>query len=228
MLPEDLPFEIFRSPRRRTWSLKIEPEKGLCLSVPEKYSEDAVEKILRRHLPWIERRWRKMKTLPNIKLTQQWMSGEKYFYRGRYWTFRFERATYPHVREDEGDMLIVATSDFSAAAIKRIVEGWIEQQTKKHIEDRLPLWAAQFKITQIPPYRIKRLRRSWGICRSSGKLSFNAQLARFHPDFVDYVIVHELAHLFEMNHSMRFKAIVTGVLPHWRAIVKTHEPKIFS
>jgi predicted metal-dependent hydrolase len=56
----------------------------------------------------------------------------------------------------------------------------------------------------------------WGSCSSSGRLRFNARLAMLPPAMLEYVIVHELAHLREMNHSKRFWAIVTSILPDHR------------
>ncbi|MCR5503733.1 MAG: M48 family metallopeptidase [Lachnospiraceae bacterium] len=60
----------------------------------------------------------------------------------------------------------------------------------------------------------------WGSCSSKGNLNFNCLLMLMPPEVVDYIVVHELAHRLEMNHSPRFYGIVAGILPNYREMEK--------
>ena len=65
--------------------------------------------------------------------------------------------------------------------------------------------------------RVTSARTRWGSCSSKGTVCFSWRLMRMPEEFVEYVVVHELAHLREMNHGPRFWAVVASVLPDWRA-----------
>ena len=83
------------------------------------------------------------------------------------------------------------------------------------LTDRLRYYAGRMGVT----YRrvtIRNQKTRWGSCSSAGNLNFNVRLAQVDPDLLDYVVVHELAHRREMNHSPAFWDIVESVLPDYR------------
>lgn len=90
-------------------------------------------------------------------------------------------------------------------------------RAKKLARDRVkffaPILAVQDKVGQI---RIKDLSSRWGSCSSQGNLNFHFKIIFLPADLADYVIVHELAHLLEMNHSHRFWGVVQSVIPDYR------------
>lgn len=62
------------------------------------------------------------------------------------------------------------------------------------------------------------MRRRWGSCTSGGVLTLNVQLIKAPPQCLDYVLLHELAHLREHNHSKRYYAVLERLLPEWKAL----------
>ncbi|MFZ2682227.1 MAG: SprT family zinc-dependent metalloprotease [Patescibacteria group bacterium] len=73
----------------------------------------------------------------------------------------------------------------------------------------------QFKFTRLS---IRNQRTRWGSCSSTGSLSFTYKIALLPPHLADYIIVHELCHLGEMNHSSRFWQLVARALPEYRSL----------
>ena len=65
--------------------------------------------------------------------------------------------------------------------------------------------------------RLSNARSRWGSCHVSGRISLNWRLIQLPPHLVDYVVVHELAHLREMNHSPRFWSLVGRIIPDYQA-----------
>ena len=88
------------------------------------------------------------------------------------------------------------------------LDGWLD--------DLMPFWCAQFDI--VPPHVSLRLMTSqWGSCRgATRRITLNIELARRGYEMAEYVLVHELCHLFEMNHGPRFYALMDHHLPDWR------------
>jgi len=87
---------------------------------------------------------------------------------------------------------------------------------KAHIANRVAAYAAQMNVTPAV-IKIKNAMKRWGSCSSKKSLNFSWRLIMADDSIIDYVVVHELAHLLEMNHSARFWAVVDGVLPDYPA-----------
>lgn len=90
-----------------------------------------------------------------------------------------------------------------------------KESARRLVHERLEFFNQHYLLTY---YRvaIRDNRRSWGSCSSKQNLNFNYRLIHLEPELVDYVIVHELCHLLEMNHGANFWALVSQTIPDWR------------
>ncbi|WP_200807347.1 M48 family metallopeptidase [Demequina sp. NBRC 110053] len=101
-----------------------------------------------------------------------------------------------------------------------LVRGREAQECRAMLEEWLdalmPVWCAEFDI--VPPHvSLRIMRTQWGSCRAATRrITLNLELARRGFDMAEYVLVHELAHLFELNHGPRFYALMDHHLPDWR------------
>ena len=148
--------------------------------------------------------------------------------------------------DDEGGITVRAPLRTSEAEIRRVLDSkrtWIEKTLEKvsaraqvpklsegELEDLVKLgrkvipartaeWARQAGVT-YGRITVKKQKTLWGSCSSKGNLNFNCLLLRCPEDVMDYVIVHELCHRRELNHSPRFWAEVERVLPEYRKPLK--------
>lgn len=81
-----------------------------------------------------------------------------------------------------------------------------------YFHERVSFWAERVGVT-FGAVRVKGQRSLWGSCTRRGDLNFNWRLTLAPPEVLDYVVVHELAHRLEMNHSRRFWAVVERHCP---------------
>lgn len=94
----------------------------------------------------------------------------------------------------------------------------LRRQLRKAIPPLLAEWAPRVGVP-IPDFTIRRMTTRWGTCNiKARRVTLNLELARREPELLEYVIVHELAHLIEKGHGPRFHAVMDRSLPGWRML----------
>jgi predicted metal-dependent hydrolase len=98
---------------------------------------------------------------------------------------------------------------------KQHIHEWYKQQTARMVADRLPVLASRFDV-KYNKVSIKSQKSRWASCSKKGNLHFNLLLAAAPPDVIDYVIIHELVHLIEFDHSRQFWQLVKEADPDYK------------
>jgi predicted metal-dependent hydrolase len=98
----------------------------------------------------------------------------------------------------------------------RLLEKTLRERARALFAERLAHYAQQLALP-VPPLALSAARTRWGSCSTRSGIRLNWRLIHFPREIVDYVVVHELAHLREMNHSPRFWAVVGQFYPNYRA-----------
>ena len=115
----------------------------------------------------------------------------------------------------EENCLLVLTAMTDADTLKKALKSWYVQQAKQIIPKRVAYYAEQMGEA-YGDIRIKDVKSRWGSCSSKRNLNFNWRLVLAPMEMLDYVVVHELCHLKEMNHSPAFWRLVEAVLPDYK------------
>ncbi|MGA7044086.1 MAG: SprT family zinc-dependent metalloprotease, partial [Nitrososphaeraceae archaeon] len=98
---------------------------------------------------------------------------------------------------------------------KEDIKKWYKNQTAKIVSERLTILNCRLNL-QYNKVLIRNQRSRWGSCSKKRNLNFNLFLAAFPPEVIDYVIIHELLHLKELNHSKKFWELVNAIDPHYK------------
>jgi predicted metal-dependent hydrolase len=205
-------YTLKRSPRRRSIGLRID-DAGLTVSMPLRASEKWLHSVLQEKAHWVVDKlnnWQSKKSVP-----QQWLDGSPILFRGETFTLRVIPSLFAAPPQLHGGELIVHAVDrTSQAAIEKAVTRWYRREAEQVFKECVEHFAP---LMQVAPREVKlsSARTQWGSCTSRGVVRLNWQLVTMPLHLIDYVVVHELAHLVEMNHSAAFWAVVEGACPDY-------------
>ena len=204
-------YILHRSHGRRRISLSID-ERGLRVGAPLRASLREIETVLRDHARWVIRKladWND-KRAP----TRRWESGETVSYLGLPLKIAVEAGGSEVLLTPP--QLHIRTPDFSPDAVSALAKHWLRNQALAHFHRRIDHFRTHITLDTVS-IRLSNARSRWGSCHASGRISLNWRLIHMPQHLIDYVVVHELAHLREMNHSPRFWAVVGSVIPDYTA-----------
>ncbi len=183
------------------------------VSFPPRVPRREVFEVVRQYLGWVENQARRLRERQATLAGRALVSGTRLPYRGRWLTLLIVPSRLRRVRwRQDGTRLICYSAVAGQAYMAGALEAWYREQTLARLRQRLSSLCTGM---ERPPLRlvIRNQKSRWGSCSENGTLSFNWKLAMV-PDFVfDYVLVHELSHLREMNHSERFWELVRNGCP---------------
>ncbi|MCA9386730.1 M48 family metallopeptidase [Candidatus Dojkabacteria bacterium] len=144
-------------------------------------------------------------------------------------SFEQIKATKPIVFE-ESNSLKVFISELHDHTHEMALEKWLRERFRKHAEERVDFFSDIYKF-EFNRIAIKDTRSRWGSCSSKLNLNFSWRLIFTPLKSIDYVLVHELAHTKQMNHSKNFWAIVEEIMPDYKVhkkILHELEKEIFN
>ena len=198
--------------RRRTIALEVRPDATLVVRVPSRTPLWYVERTLERKASWVQEKLAEARDRLPLLPRHDFLTGERFPYLGRDWPFTVTafQATPLTFDETAGFSLDVSAFDRSEA----LFESWYRARARAVITARVAHYAG---VMGVHPshVRITGAERRWGSCGAGGTISFAWRLVMAPPEIIDYVVVHELAHLREMNHSVRFWAVVAAAMPDY-------------
>jgi predicted metal-dependent hydrolase len=201
----DLKYTIVRSPRRRKLTITVERDRSVVVHAPVETSEGKIRRLVESRRQWIFEKTRheqKYDDLPHPP-GKELVNGESAMYLGR--SYRIEI-----VSTDSNEIEFAQTFFVPVDLTDRKLEAfrsWYIARAEERILPRVRQHARQLGV-EFADARIVDNRYRWGSCTVNNNLTFNWRLIKAPMPVIDYVVVHELAHLIEANHTPRFWNIV--------------------
>ena len=215
--------KIIRS-KRKSIALVVSADATLMVRAPMKTSLEYIKDLIGRKSSWIHKKRDWVLKNGGLSKVKEFTDGEKFLYLGKNYKLKIESREnikladslyFPEKSLDDGrlksDFKGSPKSDFSRA---KIIE-WYKQKAKEKITERANLYSrlTGWKFKSIS---IRNVETRWGSCGAKGSLNFSWKLIMAPTDVIDYVVVHELAHTVEKNHSAKFWDKVRAVLPDYK------------
>jgi predicted metal-dependent hydrolase len=123
-------------------------------------------------------------------------------------------------------LVVHARDPHDAAEVQRHLECLQRRELQRRLDALVPEWEERLGV-RTTRIRIRAMKRKWGACRTrTGDVVFNRSLAAEPPRAIEYLVLHELAHLIESSHGPRFQAILTEHMPDWRAVESALNGKV--
>lgn len=206
--------------RRRTIAIHVGRDGSVRVLAPRSTPEKAIEAFVASKTEWIVRKLSEFSLLPAPEPVA-FRDGASLPYLGGRVTLRTRRGRGQAELSERGELLVPVRSDASEKAVHRKVNEWYLRETLKLSEtlaSSLSGTAADLGIPAARGVRSRRMRRRWGSCLPSGIIILNSELLGAPRECVEYVVAHELCHLKEANHSRRFYALMTKLIPRWKEL----------
>jgi predicted metal-dependent hydrolase len=195
--------------KRKTLALIVENDGTLTVRAPLRMKEADIRRFIEAKMDWIKRKQAGVQK--EAELLHQYVDGETFMYLGKGVTLRIVPDRKPALVMDRSFKLTRSTQPQAAS----VFEAWYKKQARAVLAERVELFACKHKF-KVGKIRISSARTRWGSCSTKGTLSFTWRLIMAPLDVVDYVVVHELCHLKELNHSKAFWAQVEAILPDYK------------
>jgi hypothetical protein len=216
-----LAYTIRSSSRRRTLALQVYPDGSVRVAAPIRLPLSRIRDFVRQHFDWIHRKLDELAAHRRVA-TRALQAGDGLPYLGETLTLRLMTSTGSRagVRR-HGQELRVGVSGRQPPRL--LLEDWYRCEATRYAASRVAHYAGL--VGRAPQGLVIRGQRTrWGSCSARGTVSLNWRLLQLPPGYLDYVIVHELCHLLQRNHSPRFWREVARVMPDyqlWRRGLRT-------
>jgi predicted metal-dependent hydrolase len=196
--------------KRRTIALIIERDGSFTVRAPMRAPHSAIETFIKQKEDWITRTRKKMELIRPTH-EKQYFDGEKFLFLGSSFDLKLVGPQRPSLRFDNG----FALSRTAQIKGEQVFVHWYKLRALEVISERVKLYSQQYGFTP-KQVKISSAKTRWGSCSPSGALNFTWRLVMAPLEVVDYVVVHELAHLRVKNHSSKFWKVVESIYPEYK------------
>lgn len=217
---EVIAFE--RRPRQNNGKvlIKVHSDCRVVVLVPEDTENEVVLAAVKKRSRWIYEQLREFRKQLEYITPRKYVSGESHYYLGKQYLLKVNVAP----EQPQGVKLLrgrleVSVRNKDVGKVFHLLTDWYKNRAKEVFAKRLGVLLEQtLWVKDNPPVRILTMKTQWGSCSPNGRLTLNPHLVKAPRDCIDYVILHELCHLAEHNHSERFYRLMNQVMPKWEKV----------
>ncbi|WP_295876968.1 SprT family zinc-dependent metalloprotease [uncultured Zhongshania sp.] len=215
---EQITFERVKRPQATGKVLiKVHPDCRVIASAPEGAESEAVLSAVKKRGRWIYEQLRDFRRQLEFTTPRQYVSGESHYYLGKQYLLKVIEAP----EQVQGVKLLrgkleVSVRTKSTHKVKELLTDWYKARAKETFAKRHEAMLKQaLWVDEHPPLRILTMQTQWGSCSPNGRITLNPHLVKAPRECIDYVILHELCHIAEHNHSERFYRLMGQVMQNW-------------
>lgn len=197
--------------------LTVHPPNGrVTLAAPTSTRLDVARAYAISKLSWIREQQRKLRAQAR-ETPRQFVERESHYVWGRRYLMSVDyQNVKPHVLLSNKRIMLIVRPGTSLEKRAEVIHDWHKSLLHEVVPQLIDKWERKLKVV-VSAYFLQRMKTKWGSCNHvDGNIRLNTELVKKPRDLLEYVIVHEMAHLIEPSHSERFIAILDEHYPSWR------------
>lgn len=203
---------------RKTLAIHVYPDGQVIVDAPIATSNQAIAEKVKKKAPWIFKQRLQFESYPPALPQRKYVSGETHRYLGRQYRLQINQGIMEQVKLMHGRLIVETVNPDKTEKIKTLLQEWYRLRAKAVFSERYDYCVrqvAQIGIEHHQGFQLRFMSKRWGSCTNQGNIILNSELIAAPKDCIDYVIVHELCHLKEHNHSQAFYKLLAGVMKDW-------------
>ena len=202
--------------------LSVYPPTGsVRISAPKRMSIDTIRVFAISKLAWIRQQQRKLHEQER-ETPREYLDRESHYVWGKRYLLKVvEEDTAPSVEIKHNRLFLHVRPGSSESKKRAIVEEWYREQLKKAVPPLIAKWEPRLGV-KVARVFVQKMKTKWGSCNAPRQsVRLNSDLAKKPRECLEYIVVHEMAHLLEPRHSDRFTALMDKYQPQWKHLRQT-------
>ena len=196
--------------------LSVYPPSGrVKIAAPEHMSLETIRIFAVAKLDWIKRQQAKLRAQAREQ-PREFLTRESHYLWGQRYLLKVIEGEQKHRVELKGKQLMLyVRSGTSSEKCQEIIQSWYRAQLRAELPDLIAKWESRLGVN-VAVFHLQRMKTKWGSCNpSKSSIRLNTDLAKKPRECLEYIVLHEVAHLLERTHNVRFVALMDKHMPHW-------------
>lgn len=222
----DIPFSLRRSTRAKRLRMQVDSDnRQIVLTIPRFTMQFEVNRFIKMQTPWIEKQLSKIEKQNSVHPRPKYLNGDIFYYLGEPVTLELVPSSFWRPRINiRGDKMIISIHremkmTEGKKLIKKTIQLFFKKKAEEVIHDRLQFFNGHYGH-EYKRVTLRNQKSRWGSCSTQKNLNFNWKLVMAPIEIIDYVVVHEMCHLKQMNHSAKFWNLVAERMPNYKEMRK--------
>lgn len=212
----DIAIDVVRKDIKNIHLSVYPPAGRVRISAPKRMTLDTIRVFAITKLGWIRKQQQKLQE--QVRETpREYLDRESHYLWGKRYLFRVEeKETAAYVSLQHNRMVLHVRPDTSDERKRDVLAEWYREKLKEVIPVLIAKWEPLMGVS-VGKFFVQRMKTRWGSCNYRSKnIRLNSELAKKPQGCLEYVVVHEMAHLLEPSHNSRFIALMDQFMPSWR------------
>lgn len=210
-----IPFEVIYR-KRKTLEIGVEPPDRVTVVAPADTPKDVILQKVRSRAAWIVQKLFLFQRMEVQPIKREYVNGESFLYLGR--NYSLQLIVDPNIKKPEVKLyqgkFYVTTPDRNEQRIRRAMEQWYRRKTLEKVMERISYYQRYFD-RKPAAVRVKEQQKRWASCTARNELLFNWRCVMAPSPVLDYIVVHEMCHMYHKNHSRDFWELLASILPDY-------------
>lgn len=199
-------------------AIHVNPDGSVSVDAPVGFNEDSIKRAVQKRAKWVVNHVTEAHERYAHVRPKDYVSGEQVLYLGRRYMLKVIPVTgKPAATRLMGNRLEVQTATGTSDEIRGRIRAWHRVKGRDYLARRIDSLAKSLPwVSAPPPFRLLEMSRQWGSCSPAGEIILNPHLIKAPRACIDYVVIHELAHLKHHDHGTAFWKLIDAHAGDWR------------